>query len=148
ALGENAVSGICGIVFHDQDHCLIPADLSPMLQALEISGRQRGLAASLGSVGIGTQEFPGRMAGIAEMTLDGRPLALAFHGSLYNLKELFSSEGQEVDPFEGLLHRYVKERIGFLQQLRGEFALAVWDGRENTFYLATDRFRVHPLFYY
>ena len=142
------MSGICGVVFHDQGRRLTPADLSPMLQALEIAAQQRSLAASLGSVGIGTQEFPGRLAGMAEITLYGRPLALAFHGSLYNLRELFSSEGQRVNPFEGLLHYYVKEKMGFLRRLRGEFALALWDGREDTFYLATDRFRVHPLFYY
>src|SRR2546430_15688241 len=97
---------------------------------------------------MGDQRFHGRPDGLAKLTMSRQPLVLAFHGSLYNLRELCPLEGQDSDPFIGFLRLYVKEGIGFLQRLRGEFALALWDGREKTLYIATDRFRVHPVFYY
>lgn len=142
------MSGIGGIVFDDQDHRLSPAHLLPIVRALDVSGQGEGFTVSLGSVGMGAQRFFGRLAGVAKMTLHERPLALAFHGSLYNSGELFPPEGRESDPLIRVLGLYLREGMAFLQQLRGEFALALWDGREETLYLATDRFRVHPLFYY
>ncbi len=142
------MSGICGVVFRDKDFRSNVRHLMPMIQALDVLSQGDSFTLCLGSVMMGAQKFSGRLAGVAEMTVHGEPLALAFHGSLYNLRELFPSQKQDSDPFMGILGLYVKEGIAFLQQLRGEFALAVWEGHTKTLYLATDRFRVHPLFYY
>jgi asparagine synthase (glutamine-hydrolysing) len=141
------MSGICGVVFHDGAKRLDPSALSPMLRALDMSRQGESLTISLGSVGMGAQRYPGRLAGLAETILHGRPLALAFHGSLYDLKALFPLAGYDADPFTGLLRLYTEEGMALLQRLRGEFTLALWDGLRETLYLATDRFRVHPLFY-
>jgi asparagine synthase (glutamine-hydrolysing) len=119
-----------------------------MVRALGGAGRVEDFTISLGYVGIGTKGFPGHLAGITEMTSQGQPLALAFHGSLYNLRELSLSGGQDSDPFREILGIYLREGMTFLRRLRGEFALAVWDGLKEVLYLASDRFRVHPLFYY
>jgi asparagine synthase (glutamine-hydrolysing) len=142
------VSGICGIAFQDQETTLDPMCLSPMVRRLDIVERGEGDTICLGSVGLGAQKFPGRLAGIAETTVYGVPIALAFHGSLYNLRDLRSSGALECDPLKVLLSLYVREGMMFVHQLRGEFAVAIWDGREHILSLATDRFRVHPLFYY
>lgn len=121
--------------------------LAPMAQALATSAQGLTSTVVFGSVGLAAQSFPGRLAGVTELKVKGRPLGLAFHGSLYNLPELSYGSGQDVNPFERLLHCYLKEGVAFVRGLRGEFALALWDGREDCLYLATDRFRVHPLFY-
>jgi asparagine synthase (glutamine-hydrolysing) len=142
------MSGICGIVLNDRNKRLNPGDLSPMVRALDFSGQGEGFSVTLGSVAIGAQRFPGRLAGAAEMALDKRSLALAFHGNLYNLEELFPLKKQNLNPLSGLLELYVREGIAFLRRLRGEFILALWDGQREILHLATDRFRVHPLFYY
>jgi len=142
------MSGICGIVFHEKSNLLNQAHLLPMVRTLDASGQGEGFTISLGPVGMGAQKFPGRLSGMAETTLYGEPLALAFHGSLYNLHDLCSVEKEGCDPLRQLLRLYAKEGITFLQRLRGEFSLAIWDGRTDTLYLATDRFRIHPLFYY
>jgi asparagine synthase (glutamine-hydrolysing) len=142
------MSGICGIVFHHRDDRLCRDHLLSMLQALDVTRQGKGFTANLGSVGIGAQQFSARLAGVAELTLRRQPVALAFHGSLYNLRELCASSEQASDPVMGLLRLYLGEGMAFLQRLRGEFSLALWDGLEETLYLATDRFRVHPLLYY
>jgi asparagine synthase (glutamine-hydrolysing) len=48
---------------------------------------------------------------------------------------------------EVLLHLYVREGPRFVEQLRGMFALALWDRRERRLLLARDRFGIKPLYY-
>jgi asparagine synthase (glutamine-hydrolysing) len=119
-----------------------------MVRALDVSGRDRGYTVGLHSVGLGIQLFPGRLAGTTEATAQECSVVLAFHGNLYNTRELFPTARQEAELLPELLHLYLKDGIAFLHQLRGEFALALWDGREETLHLAIDRFRIHPFFYY
>ena len=141
------MSGISGIVYNEGE--LLTMDhITPMLQSLDKSGKGRSSKACFGSVGMGAQGFPGCLSGIAETKLNKQTLAMAFHGSLYNLKELFDLQKYDTNPLLGLLHLYLEEGMEFLHKFRGEFALAIWEGGAKTLYLATDRFRVHPLFYY
>lgn len=142
------MSGICGIVFRDQDRWLSHSDLLPMLRAVGLGEHGQGFRLILGSVGIGAQRFSRHLAAVAEVPLDGKISGLAFHGSLYNLAELVSHGIREADLFVEILGHFLKAKTAFLRSLRGEFALAVWDAVEQTLYLVTDRFRVHPLFYY
>jgi asparagine synthase (glutamine-hydrolysing) len=142
------VSGICGIVLHDKNRWVALTDLLPMVRALDISVQRKDLTASSGWVAMGAQGFPGRQTGVAELSLQGHSVVLAFHGSLYNWRDLLPPGRQDSDPFMGLLRLYLKEHMTFVRRLRGEFALAIWDGPEETLYLATDCFRVHPLCYY
>jgi len=140
------VSGICGIVFADRDTRLHVADLTPMARALDMSGRSDGRVLALGAVGLGVQDFPGRLVGIARRDVQGGVVALAFHGSLYGDAELRAIGGGP-GPLERLIDRFLESGLDFVHRLRGEFALALWDGRDASLHLATDRFRVHPLFY-
>ena len=142
------MSGICGIVLNDRNREVTRAQLLPMVQALNFQGEDEGYSLSFGHVAIGAQKFPGRLAGVAELTVNERPVSMAFHGSLYNLKELFPHTGENFDSVAGLLDLYLNEGMEFLKQLRGELVLSIWDGRDETLFLAVDRFRVHPLFYY
>ncbi len=98
--------------------------------------------------GLGARGFQGYRSGIAETAASGQPVVLAFHGSLYNLKELSPKGGQNSDVLSVILAVYLKEGLGFVPRLRGDFVLALWDGRKPALYLATDPFRVFPLYYY
>lgn len=142
------MSGICGLLLNDKEGQVSTAQILPMLKALNFQGEEEGFTLGLGHVAVGAQKFPGRLAGVTELKSNGKPSALAFHGSLYNLNELFPSREQVLDVPCGLLKLYLKEGIGFLARLRGEFVLAIWDGREESLFIATDRFRVHPLYVY
>ena len=118
-----------------------------MVQILDRTGQGGEETATPGSAGLGTKRFPGRLAGVAEMCIHERPCTLAFHGSLYNPGAFLTGE-EDTNPLLPLLRLYLKEGIAFVRRLRGEFALAIWDGREERLHLVTDRFRVHPLLYY
>lgn len=142
------MSGICGIFLHGRADKIEPDDLSPILRAMDSTGRREAHTVCVDSVGLGAQDFVGRKAGAAKTTVHHRPFALAFHGSVYNLKELFPREPFGSDPSAGLLRLYLEEGMTFLAKLRGEFVLSLWDGLNERLCLATDRFRICPLFYY
>lgn len=142
------MAGICGIALSQREALIDPVDLSAMTRALSMATCYEGSFVQFGCTGMGTQPFPGRITGTASLERDGQPLALAFHGDLYNRRELGLPESDDSAVIAVLLSMFRKRGIDFLKDLRGEFALALWDGAANTFYIATDRFRVHPLFYY
>src|SRR5947209_1694331 len=48
---------------------------------------------------------------------------------------------------EVLLHLYMRDGPEFVSHLRGMFALALWDRREQRLLLARDRFGIKPLYY-
>lgn len=142
------MSGICGVIWHERDYQLEQTDLQVMLQAVGGGALTNGQIRTFGPVGFGVHPLLGYQAAMAESVIQGRSVALALYGNVYNLREVAFAQGDDPNPLLGLLFAYQKEGMAFVQRLRGEFALALWDGTKETLYLATDRFRVHPLFYY
>jgi asparagine synthase (glutamine-hydrolysing) len=142
------VSGICGIVLRDRERKIEPGELLGMTAALG-EGTGHELMLERGHVGLGARAFPGRLTGVAERLIGDVPVALAFHGSLFGEdRPGAGGPGEHDDVSDALLVRYLAEGVGFLRRLRGDFVVAVWDGRDETLQLASDRFRVHPLFYW
>lgn len=85
-------------------------------------------------------------------TPDGR-FHLVFNGAIYNFRSL-RAELQRADhrfvtdcDTEVLLAAYAQWGEGCLKRLRGMFAFAVWDVREETLFLARDPFGIKPLYY-
>jgi asparagine synthase (glutamine-hydrolysing) len=142
------VSGVCGIVFCDRHQLVNAVHLRSMVQSLDMIGRDASEMEHCGPAGLAAQGFPGRLAGVIKVIRNETCLAMAFHGTIYNLRELVSSSAQDADVLPQLLSMYQSEGAAFISRIRGEFALGIWDGSVETLYLATDRFRVHPLFYY
>jgi len=85
-------------------------------------------------------------------TADGR-FHLVFNGALYNFRALrteLERGGHRFYTFcdtEVLLAAYAQWGEGCLKRLRGMFAFAVWDTREETLFLARDPFGIKPLYY-
>ncbi|HEY3552654.1 MAG TPA: asparagine synthase (glutamine-hydrolyzing) [Solirubrobacterales bacterium] len=75
------------------------------------------------------------------------------NGEIYNYRELKRElEGRghrfatDCDT-EVLVHGYEEWGEGFVERLRGRFAIALWDKRQQRLLLARDRFGIKPLYY-
>jgi len=82
---------------------------------------------------------------------DGAEVALIANGEIYNNPELrthmksvaFKSNSDCEPP----LHLYMTQGLDFVDQLRGMYALAIWDSAEQQLVLARDPFGIKPLYY-
>ena len=101
-----------------------------------------------GPAAFATQEFPHRTAAVARTTDSGALLAICLHGSIFNVDEWAPRPADPSHLAASILDRYVREGTSAFSGIRGEFAIAIWDERDQSVRLICDRFRVHPLFYY
>jgi asparagine synthase (glutamine-hydrolysing) len=84
---------------------------------------------------------PGYRTGLLTRREGDSVLALAFHGLLVG----GSGDADSLRPLEALFATLAARGSDAIAGLRGEFALAFWDGRDGTLHLATDRFRIQSL---
>ena len=80
-------------------------------------------------------------------------VAVVQNGEILNHVELRSDLEHDGASFrtgcdtEVLLHMYLRHGPDFVSKLRGMFAIALWDRREQRLLLARDRFGIKPLYY-
>src|SRR5207249_1117328 len=81
-------------------------------------------------------------------------LWLVFNGEIYNHATLRQGLEQRGHTYasrtdsETILHLYEERGLDFLQEIEGDFAIALWDANRERLVLARDRAGVKPLYFY
>ena len=87
------------------------------------------------------------------MQLAGSPLTIVYNGEIYNHMELRKQLHPPAQRFrttcdtETLLAAYQQMQAACLQQLRGMFALAIYNQENGALFIARDRLGIKPLYY-
>src|SRR2546423_6990984 len=147
--------GICGLISLDGT---TPPDRS-VLAAMNATLVHRG-PDSDGLVVDGPAGLAARRLSIIDLAGGDQPIAnedgrihVVQNGEIYNYRELRSGLERRGHSFsthsdtEVLVHLYEEKGPSFVEELRGMFALALWDGVRRRLVLARDRFGIKPLFY-
>ncbi len=127
-----------------------------MCAAMDHRGPDGGGVEHRGAATLGTQ----RLA-IFDLANGQQPMAtpdgrytIVFNGAIYNFRELRSELGGLGWGFrtncdtEVLLAAFAQWKEACLQRLRGMFAFAVWDGAENSLFVARGPFGIKPLYFH
>jgi asparagine synthase (glutamine-hydrolysing) len=145
--------GICGVV--SANGSVDPERIARMSATLVHRGPD-----SAGELVDGPVALAARRLSIIDLETGDQPIAnedatlhVVQNGELYNYRELrgeleraghrFRTNGDT----EVLLHLYEQHGEGFVERLRGMFAVAIWDAPRRRLVLARDRFGIKPLYY-
>jgi asparagine synthase (glutamine-hydrolysing) len=147
--------GICGLVAGERDR-------APDREAVaRMSGRivHRG-PDDEGLFCEGPVALAARRLSIIDLAGGHQPIAnedgsavVVQNGEIYNYRELKRELERAGHSFttdcdtEVLVHGYEEWGEGFVERLRGMFAIALWDKRRQRLLLARDRFGIKPLYY-
>ncbi len=142
------MSGICAVWRKNGlEHAT--SSLARVCDGLSIHPAERAAVAIDGTAGVGVSvRFPG------QQLYSGADLLVACDADLSNEAELSGlvnevPTGDMTSPLGALLGRlYQRFGAAFLERLRGQFSVAIWDRRQRRLFAATDEFAVHPLVYY
>lgn len=92
-------------------------------------------------------------SGQQPMYSEDRTKAIVFNGEIYNYQELREKLDHLGHKFytksdtEVIVHLYDEYGVEGLQHLRGMFAIAIWDERDKSLFLARDRVGKKPILY-
>ena len=147
--------GIVGIVNIQGDQPIQEETLRRMLAMIRHRGPdQFGIylddQAGLGNARLSIIDLHGGQQPIAN---EDETLWIVFNGEIFNYVELRSDLEARGHRFttstdtEVILHLYEDHGPACLSLLNGQFAIALWDAREQTLFLARDRVGILPLFY-
>jgi asparagine synthase (glutamine-hydrolysing) len=149
--------GIGGKLFFDLSRKVDPSLLEAMNKVLAHRGPDDAGIYHEGPVGLAHRRLSIidlSPAGHQPMSNPGGTLWITYNGEIYNFLELRQAlEGQGVvfrskTDTEVILALYERHGVDCLRYLRGMFALAIWDWRNHTLFLARDRLGKKPLYYY
>ena len=148
--------GIDGILYHDRAQVVSEKLIERMNDVLHHRGPDDSGVWVKGNVGLGQA----RLSIIDLSPLGHQPMCnedgtvwITFNGEIYNfleLKEELLRKGHHFRSHtdtETILHLWEEMGPACVERLRGMFAIALWDERKQTLFLARDRVGKKPLFY-
>jgi asparagine synthase (glutamine-hydrolysing) len=147
--------GICGLAALDGAAAVDPEALARMNETLVHRGPDSDGLIADGPVGLAA-----RRLSIIDLEHGDQPIAnedgtvhVALNGEIYNHRSLRAGLEARGHAFstradtEVLVHLYEENGLGFVGDLRGMFAFAIWDSRHRRLVLGRDRFGIKPLYY-
>jgi asparagine synthase (glutamine-hydrolysing) len=148
--------GICGIYNFLSEKPVNKAILEAMCQIMVHRGPdEEGLWANE-NIGLGH-----RRLSIIDISTGQQPMSnedgsiwVVFNGEIYNYRDLNLYLEERGHAFrtksdtETIIHLYEEKGEDFLKDLRGMFAIALWDDRNKSLLIARDRIGKKPLYYY
>ena len=147
--------GICGVIHFDGKPVT-----EPLLQAMNSRLSHRGPDGAGyfidGNIGLAMRRLSIIDIAGSDQPLynEDRSLVVVFNGEIYNYQQLRHDLAQRGHRFrsagdgETINHLYEQHGAACLEQLRGMYALALWDKTEKSLLLARDRMGQKPLYYY
>ena len=147
--------GIVGIVYKDKGRRVEEPLLIEMRDLLEHRGPDDAGLYVEGHVGLGHRRLLiiDISSGHQPMTNEDGSLWIVFNGEIYNFKTLRESLLKKGHLFktksdtEVILHLYEEKGANCVSDLNGIFAFAIWDGKNQSLFLARDHMGVKPLYY-
>ena len=148
--------GINGIVYYDKSRLVSKELIQRMNHVLRHRGPDDQGVWVKNNVGLGQA----RLSIIDLSPLGHQPMCnedgsvwITFNGEIYNfpeLKEFLQQKGhifRSQTDTETVIHLWEEFGANCVQKLRGMFAFALWDERQQTLFMARDRMGKKPLFY-
>lgn len=148
--------GITGVLYHDPARAADPELIGRMNRVLSHRGPDDSGVWTKANVGLGQA----RLSIIDLSPLGHQPMSnedgtvwITFNGEIYNFAELREELIGKGHTFrsrtdtEVVVHLWEEEGERCVERLRGMFAIALWDDRQKTLFLARDREGKKPLFY-
>jgi asparagine synthase (glutamine-hydrolysing) len=148
---------MCGIagIFELGDRRVDAGDLRRLCGIIAHRGPDDDGFFTQGRVGLGM-----RRLSIVDLATGHQPIGnedgsiwIVFNGEIYNhraLREDLITRGHRYrtqSDTETIIHLYEEYGRDCVQQLRGMFALAIWDGKRKCLFIARDRLGIKPLYY-
>ena len=147
--------GICGKLNFDRESSVSPALVRAMADSIAHRGPDDEGYYVSGPLGLGF-----RRLSIIDLATGHQPLSnedgtvwIVFNGEIYNYQELrtfLQGKGHifktQTDT-EVIVHLYEEFGEDCVEKLRGMFAFAIWDERQQTLMLARDRVGIKPVYY-
>ena len=147
--------GICGKLNFDRDNRVSQQLLKAMADSIAHRGPDDDGYYLSGQVGLGF-----RRLSIIDLAGGHQPLSnedetvwIVFNGEIYNYQELREDLLKKGHVFrtkadtEVIVHLYEEYGEAGIQSLRGMFAFAIWDQKQQKLLLARDRVGIKPLYY-
>lgn len=147
--------GIAGIMPLTQGAPFPPGALRRMAAAMVHRGPDDEAFVELPDIALASRRLSivGLTDGRQPMCNEDRSIWVAFNGELFDFRETrqeLVARGHQLRTHcdtEIIAHLYEDHGEGFLEHMRGQFALALWDQRRGLLLLARDRIGICPLFW-
>ncbi len=148
--------GIAGIFEFERGVAVAAEVVARMCEVIRHRGPDDQGVYCRGPIGLGA-----RRLSIIDLATGHQPISnedqsiwVAFNGEIYNFLELrpgLQARGHRFSTAtdtEVIVHLYEEHGTEFVRELRGMFAIALWDGPKQRLLLARDRLGIKPLYYW